>query len=352
MNIETLHWDPVLLKTFSIHIDMLPEIRSCSEIYGRISDENSVLNGIYISGILGNQQASLLGQMCIKPGQAKNTYRSGCFVLCNTGEKHIISSRGLLTTVAYKLGPNSPPIYALEGAVAVAGHALKWLQNKVRILPDANDAEKFAGSVATTADVYFVPAFTGLYAPYWRKDARGIICGLTQFTNKNHITRATLEAICFQTRDILDCMYQEGGFTLNKLHADGKLTSNDLLMQLQADIAGVPVFRSQLLDSTAFGAAMCAAQARGIDLCQFNPEKRYYDNIFYDTFLPTSTEEERVHRYSKWKKAVERSLGWSIKNRTDTMTDERYKLLASIPAGLYIISVFAMLAHSAIRAAK
>ncbi|KAI8126013.1 Glycerol kinase 3 [Lucilia cuprina] len=346
MNIETLEWDPVLLKTFSIHADMLPDIRSCSEIYGKVLDDRSVLKGMPISGILGNQQASLLGQMCIKPGQTKNTYRSGCFLLCNTGTTPIISSRGLLTTVAYKLGPNMPPVYALEGSVAVAGHALEWLQNKVRIVPKASDAEQYAEAVQTTGDVYFVPAFTGLYAPYWRKDARGMIIGLTQFTTKHHVVRAALEAICFQSRDILECMYKEGGFKFNKLHADGALSSNNVLMQLQADTAGVPVFRSQLLDSTAFGAAMCAAQAEGIELCKFDPEKRHYDNIYYDTFLPTSTDEERAHRYGKWKKAVERSFDWADRGKSKHMTEERYRMLSSVPASLFLITTFAMLAHS------
>ncbi|XP_055846746.1 glycerol kinase [Episyrphus balteatus] len=351
MNIETLHWDPILLKTFSIHPDMLPAIRSCSEIFGKVMD-GSVLNGLPISGIIGNQQASLMGQMCFKPGQAKNTYRSGCFVLCNTGGKHVISSHGLLTTVAYKLGKNAPVTYALEGAVAIGGEALNWLQKNMKIMSNTDEAEKMAESVSSTGDVYFVPAFTGLYAPYWRKDARGIICGLTQFTTKNHIVRATLEAICFQTRDILDCMHQECGYNLNKLHADGVLTHNNLLMQLQADIAGIPVYRSQLVDTTAFGAAMVAALAEGINKCEFDPYKRYYDNVFYDTFLPTTTDDERELRCGKWKKAVERSMGWVVKKKSAIMTNERYKLISSIPAGIYLITVFAMLAHSNSRLAS
>ncbi|XP_030380246.1 glycerol kinase [Scaptodrosophila lebanonensis] len=353
MNIETLSWDPVLLKTFSIHEDMLPEIRSCSEIFGKITSEKSVLRGITLSGILGNQQASLLGQMCVKPGQTKSTYRSGCFLLCNTGDKPVFSRHGLLTTVAYKLGPNAKPIYALEGAVSVAGHTLSWLQHKVRLLSDSNDAEKYAEAVPSSGDVYFVPAFTGLYAPYWRQNARGIIIGLTQFTKKNHIVRAALESICFQTQDILECMHQECGYEINKLHADGKLTTNKLLMQLQADTAGIPVFRSQMQDSVAFGVAMCAAQAEGINLCKFEPEKRYYENVHYDTFLPTTTELERTERYGKWKRAVERSLGWVIKQKkTRGNTEEYYRLLSSLPASIFLISSFAMLVHSLASSAK
>lgn len=342
MNIDTLHWDPVLTRAFSIHPNMLPQIRSSSEIYGKVKD-GSVLNGIYISGILGNQQASLLGQMCFKPGQAKNTYRSGCFLLCNTGEQPVLSSHGLVTTVAYKLGKDSPTIYALEGAVAVGGSALKWLKNSLGLLKSEDEVEDLSNAVHSTGDVYFVPAFTGLYAPYWRKDARGTICGLTQFTNKNHLIRATLEAICFQTRDIIECMNQDCGFTLNKLHADGILSANKLLMQLQADITGIPVLRSQMEDTTALGIAMCAAHAEGINSCELLPEKRYYENARYDTYLPTSTHSEREIRYTKWKKAVQRSLGWAITTKSAAMTDERYRMLASIPASIFLISSFTLL---------
>lgn len=345
MNLETLHWDPLLTKTFSIHPDMLPEIRSSSEIYGQIKDD-SVLNGVNISAIIGNQQASLLGQMCFKPGQAKNTYRSGCFLLLNTGEERFMSTHGLLTTVAYKLGKNAPTIYALEGSVAVAGSALNWLKNNLGILPDTKKSEAMANTVHSTGDVYFVPAFTGLYAPYWRKDARGIICGLTQYTTKNHIIRAALEAICFQTRDIVECMNQDCTFPINKLHVDGVMTSNDLLMQLQADLLGLPIFRSQMGDSTTFGVAMCAAQAEGINACVVEPDKRYYDNVLYDTFLPTTTDEERDIRYSKWKKAIQRSLGWAVTKKSVVMTDERYRLLSSIPGSLFLAGTFAMLVHA------
>ncbi|XP_055386828.1 glycerol kinase isoform X2 [Condylostylus longicornis] len=345
MNIETLHWDPILTKTFSIHTKMLPEIRSSSEIYGQVKD-NSAIHGINISGILGNQQANLLGQMCFKPGQAKSTYRSGCFLLCNTGEKLIFSEHGLLTTIAYKLGKESPCTYALEGAVAVAGAALKWLQNNLEILGNVEDAEKCANLVNSTADVYFVPAFTGLYSPYWRKDARGTICGLTHQTTKNHIIRAALESICFQNRDIIECITKDCGIVLNKLYADGPLSENALLMQLQADILGIPVCRSQLGDTTTFGAAMCAAQADGINAVKLDLGKRHYENNYYDTFLPTTTDDERDHRYTKWKKAIHRSLGWVKQKSRRAMTEERYKLLASIPAGIFIITSFMMLVHA------
>lgn len=348
MDIETLHWHPQLLRTFKIDRSILPEIRSSSEIYGRITSDRCVLTGVPISGILGNQHASLLGQMCVKPGQAKNSYRSGCFLLCNIGERPVISAHGLITTVAYKLGPNKQAIYALEGSVAVGGHALRWLENRVRLLKDFTQAEKCAEEVATTGDVYFVPAFTGLYAPYWRKEARGLIIGLTQYSTKHHIVRAALEAICFQTRDILECMRQESGFQLNKLHADGSISMNNLLMQLQADTAGLTVFRSQLTDTTTFGAALCAAHAEGIDLFNFNPDESQYDIVDYDTFLPTSTEDERYHRYGKWKRAVERSMDWAIKKHTGEITDETYKLLSSIPPAIFVMATFAMVIHSTV----
>ncbi|XP_058825346.1 glycerol kinase [Topomyia yanbarensis] len=347
MNIETLHWDPLLIKTFSLHVDMLPEIRSSSEIYGKIKD-GSVLDDIPISAILGNQQASLIGQRCIREGQAKNTYRKGCFLLYNTGTRCVHSTHGLVTTIAYKMGPNKPAVYALEGSVAVAGYAMKWLRDNMGLLKDIpTDSEQSAGSVASTGDVYFVPAFTGLYAPYWRKDARGIICGLTSFTTKHHIIRAALEAVCFQTRDIIEAMKKDCGINLTKLHADGIMTNNTLLMQLQADLSGIPVLKTEVVDPAALGTAMAAAQAKGIDLYNMEPENRDHQlQITHETFLPTTTEEERNARYTKWKMAVQRSLGWSVTKKSEAMTDERYSLLASIPASLFLLSSFMMLVFS------
>ncbi|KAL9696978.1 hypothetical protein quinque_000419 [Culex quinquefasciatus] len=348
MNIETLHWDPLLIKTFSLHVDMLPEIRSSSEIYGRIKSE-SVLDGIPISAILGNQQASLVGQRCMREGQAKNTYRKGCFLLYNTGTRCVHSTHGLVTTVAYQMGPDRPPVYALEGSVAVAGVAMKWLKENLGLLKDIpTDSEAIAGSVFSTGDVYFVPAFTGLYAPYWRKDARGIICGLTSFTTKHHIIRAALEAVCFQTRDIIEAMKKDCGINLNKLHADGIMTDNKLLMQLQADLGGIPVLKTEFRDPAALGTAMAAAQANGINLYDLEPEswnaQRHVTT--HETFLPTTTEEERDARYTKWKMAVQRSLGWAVTKKSEAMTDERYALLASIPASLFLLSSFVMLVFS------
>lgn len=339
MNIETLSWDPTLCRYFDIPMQMLPEIRSSSEIYGKISIPP--LSGIPISGILGNQQAALVGQNCLKKGQAKNTYRSGCFLLCNTGYTRVYSSHGLVTTIAYQLGPKSPPVYALEGSVAVAGAAIKWLRDNMKLIKDVHESEHLAQSVFNTGDVYFVPAFTGLYAPYWRKDARGIICGLTAFTTKQHIIRASLEAVCFQTRDILEAMHKDCGFPLTKLNTDGKMSTNNLLMQLQADLCGTPVFRSTMPDMTALGVAMAAGHAEGIDV--WNLEGEEVETVPSDTFLPTTTSEERDARYKKWKMAVERSLGWATVRKSDQMTDERYCILASIPASCFILSSFILL---------
>ncbi|XP_046482858.1 glycerol kinase 3 isoform X1 [Neodiprion pinetum] len=339
MNIETLSWDPTLCRYFDIPMKLLPDIKSSSEIYGKVAV--GPLRGITISGILGNQQSALVGQNCLRQGQAKNTYRSGCFLLCNTGTTRVQSSHGLVTTLAYQFGPNSPAVYALEGSVAVAGAAIKWLRDNIKLIDDVKESEDLAQSVFSTGDVYFVPAFSGLYAPYWRKDARGIICGLTAFTTKQHIIRAALEAVCFQTRDILEAMHKDCGFPLTKLNTDGKMTTNNLLMQLQADLCGTPVFRSTVPDITALGVAMAAGHAEGIDVWELEGEE--VETVPTDTFLPTTTPEERDARYTKWKMAVQRSLGWSTSKMSDQMTDERYKMLASIPASWFLLTSFILL---------
>ncbi|XP_065162340.1 glycerol kinase 3-like [Atheta coriaria] len=339
MNLETLHWDPLLLHTFSINSKILPEILSSSEIYGKV--KGTELDGITISGILGNQQSALVGQNCFNRGQAKNTYRSGCFLLYNTGTSRVQSTHGLVTTVAYKFG-DGPATYALEGSVVAAGEALNWLRDNMGLIKNVQeDTESLAQEVFNTGDVYFVPAFKGLFAPYWRKDARGIICGLTAYTTKKHIIRAALEAVCFQTRDIIEAMNKDCGIPLSKLHVDGKLTTNNLLMQLQADISGIPVFRSQSQDITALGVAMAAGQAKGIDVWDLDARNR--EVVPSDTFLPTTTEDERNARYTKWKMAVHRSLGWATTKKSPDMTDERFRLLSSVPAGLFLIGSFGML---------
>ncbi|KAM3968652.1 glycerol kinase 2 isoform 2-T2 [Aphomia sociella] len=318
MNLDTMNWDPMLCRLFGIHPDTLPTILSSSEIYGVVKD-GSTLDGIQISGILGNQQAALVGQNCLQAGQAKNTYRSGCFLLCNTGDRRVQSTHGLLTTVAYQLGPDAPPVYALEGSIAVAGGAMKFLRDNLKLIKDvAEDTEHIAGQVFSTGDVYFVPAFSGLYAPYWRKDARGIICGLTAFTTKNHIIRAALEAVCFQTRDILEAMNKDCGMPLSKLHVDGKMISNKLLMQLQADLIGIPVLRAHSWDMSALGAAVAAGGAAGV----WSVQRWRRQPTPTDTFLPTTTDDDRDARYTKWKMAVQRSLGWATTKKSITMTGQ------------------------------
>ncbi|XP_050680215.1 glycerol kinase-like isoform X2 [Leptidea sinapis] len=320
MNLETLNWDPMLCRLFGIHRESLPQIRSSSEVYGIVKD-GSILNGITISGILGNQQAALVGQNCLQAGQAKNTYRSGCFLLYNTGTRRVQSTHGLLTTVAYRLGP-APPVYALEGSIAVAGGAMKFLRDNLKLIKDvAKDTEHIAGQVFSTGDVYFVPALSGLYAPYWRKDARGIICGLTAFTTKNHIIRAALEAVCFQTRDILEAMNKDCGMPLTKLNVDGKMTSNDLLMQLQADLIGIPVLRAHTWDMSALGVAIMAGHSVGVWSC----DKWKQHSTANDTFLPTTTDDDRDARYTKWKMAVQRSLGWATTKKSIVMTGQKRK---------------------------
>ncbi|KAK6623234.1 hypothetical protein RUM43_009086 [Polyplax serrata] len=349
MNLDTLNWDHHLLKYFQIPSHMLPEIRSSSEIYGYISDK--CLVGVPISGILGNQQAALVGQNCLQKGAAKNTYRSGCFLLCNTGTTRVNSSHGLVTTVAYKMGKNSPATYALEGSVAVAGAAIKWLRDKLNLLNDIDETETLAKEVMTTGDVYFVPAFNGLLAPYWRKDARGILCGLTHFTTKGHIIRAALEAVCFQTRDVLEAMNKDCGFQLSQLQVDGILAKNNLLMQLQADLIGIPVVRSKISNASALGVAIAAGQAEGIDVWKFNctEETEYFIGKGFDSFSPVITETERNSRHGKWKMAVQRSLGWATSKKRAFMTEKRYRLLSSIPPSWYIILSFALLTLSTLK---
>ncbi|XP_026288609.1 glycerol kinase [Frankliniella occidentalis] len=343
MNIHSLQWDPQLLRTFDIPAEILPEIRSSSEVYGDLSE--GPLRGVPISAILGNQQAALVGERCFKEGQAKSTYRSGCFLLYNTGAQCVQSKHGLLSTVAYKMGPDAPTVYALEGSVAVAGHAIKWLRDNLNLLKDPADCERLAAEVASTGDVYFVPAFTGLYAPHWRKDARGILCGLTQFTTKGHIIRASLEAVCFQTRDILEAMARDCGKnsseTLTELRVDGKMAVNNLLLQLQADLCGSSVVRTDVTEKAAVGAAIAAGQARGVDLVKLDalppPQSQG------DVFTPSISQEDRKARYTKWKMALTRSLGWAKPPKSASMTDKRYHLLASIPPSLFFISSFAMM---------
>ncbi|KAL1124512.1 hypothetical protein AAG570_001138, partial [Ranatra chinensis] len=281
MNIKTLQWDPSLCRFFDIPLHVLPTIKSSSEVYGYLYD--TALRGVPISGCLGDQQSALVGQMCWKRGQAKNTYGTGCFLLYNTGTLLVKSNHGLLTTVGYKMGPNAPTVYALEGSIAVAGAAVRWLRDNLCVLKDVAESKRLAEEAPSIGEVFFVPAFSGLYAPYWRKDARSVICGMTEQTCKSHLVKAALEAVCFQTRDILESMSKDCGASLTRLLVDGGMTGNDYVMQLQADLCGIPVMRPLMTETTALGAAMAAGSAQGIDVWDL----KNVQPVPSDIFLPS-----------------------------------------------------------------
>ncbi|CAL8308055.1 unnamed protein product [Merluccius merluccius] len=337
-NIHTLDWDPELCKYFDIPMEILPKVRSSSEIYGLM--KSGALTGIPISGCLGDQSAALVGQMCFQDGQAKNTYGTGCFLLRNTGAKPVMSDHGLLTTVAYKLGRDKPACYALEGSVAIAGAVVRWLRDNLGIIQTSEELEKLAASVGTSYGCYFVPAFSGLYAPYWEPSARGIICGLTQFTNRSHVAFAALEAVCFQTREILDAMNQDSGIPLNQLQVDGGMTSNRLLMQLQADILCIPVVKPSMPETTALGAAMAAGAAEGVSVWSLRSED--LSEVTSEKFEPQINPEESEFRYARWKKAVEKSMNWET-TEPDSNGNGETSIFSSVPLGFYIIGSMMML---------
>uniref|UniRef100_G1TRC4 Probable glycerol kinase n=1 Tax=Oryctolagus cuniculus TaxID=9986 RepID=G1TRC4_RABIT len=281
-----------------------------------------------------DQSAALVGQMCFQEGQAKNTYGTGCFLLCNTGHKCVFSEHGLLTTVAYKLGRDKPVYYALEGSVAIAGAVVRWLRDNLGIIQTSEEVEKLAQEVGTSYGCYFVPAFSGLYAPYWDPSARGIICGLTQFTNKNHIAFAALEAVCFQTREILDAMNRDCRIPLSHLQVDGGMTNNKILMQLQADILCIPIVKSSMPETTALGAAMAAGAAEGVGVWSLDPED--LSAVMMEQFEPQIQATESEVRYSTWKKAVMKSMAWVTSPEDPT-------IFSSLPLGFFIVSSMIML---------
>ncbi len=304
MNLQSLKWDPEILKTFGIPEKMLPEIASSSEVYGEAILEP--IRGVKIAGILGDQQAALVGQTCFQPGEAKNTYGTGCFLLMNCGEKPVQSNFGLLTTVAYKLGAK-PAQYALEGSVAIAGALVQWLRDNLAIIEKSQDVETLAHSVNDNGGIYFVPAFSGLYAPHWKANARGVIAGLTRYANKGHLARAALEATAFQTREVLEAMEKDSGIKLHNLRTDGGMVKNDLLMQFQSDILNIPVVRPVIQETTALGAAYAAGLAVGY----YKDLEDLKANWAVDyTWQPHLDERERESLYASWKKAVTRSLDW------------------------------------------
>jgi len=306
MNLETLAWDSELLEIFGIPEAALPTIKSSSEIYAVTSSDGPLKAEIPIAGILGDQHAALLGQLCLEKGESKTTYGTGNFALLNTGTEIVRSKNGLLTTLAFKLG-DQPAHYALEGSVAVTGSAVQWLRDQLGLITSSSEIESLAESVPDNGGVYFVPAFSGLFAPYWRNDARGVLVGLTRAATKAHIARATLEAICFQTLDVIRAMESETGVSLKQMQVDGGITQNSLCMQMQADILQIDVSRPVIAETTALGAAYAAGLAVGVWKStdelkdQWQESKRWKPNP--ESQLPTVG-------LIQWKKAIERTLNW------------------------------------------
>jgi glycerol kinase len=305
MNLHTLAWDDELLDAFGIPAQMLPRICSSSEVYG-IATEGGV-KGVPIAGILGDQQAALVGQTCFNPGEAKNTYGTGCFLLMNTGDRPVQSEHGLLTTLAYKFG-KQPAQYALEGSIAITGALVQWIRDNLGLIQTSSEIENLARSVEDNGGVYFVPAFSGLYAPYWKENARGVIVGLTRYTNKGHLARAGLEATAFQTREVVEAMEKDSGIEINVLRVDGGMVENDLLMQFQADILNRTVVRPRVSETTSLGATYAAGLAVGF--FQDTDELREQWAVG-QTWKPRLEEAGREKMYRCWKKAVIRSFDWA-----------------------------------------
>jgi glycerol kinase len=304
MDLATLQWDAGMLEDFLIPPSVLPSIAASSEVYGEA--KAAALSGTPIAGILGDQQAALVGQGCFRPGDAKNTYGTGCFLLMNTGEKPIASKAGLITTVAYKVG-KEPACYALEGSIAITGALVQWLRDNLRIIGSSGEVESLAREVSDNGGVFFVPAFSGLYAPHWNEGARGIVAGLTRYATRAHIARAALEATAYQSREVLTAMEQDSSISIAELRVDGGMVSNELLMQFQADIINLPVVRPKISEITALGAAYAAGLAVGYwhnrdDLLKnWQVDKRW---------TPQMSDRERSALFGSWQKAVGRSLDW------------------------------------------
>jgi len=303
MNLATLDWDADMLKIMGIPRSMLPSIKASSEVYGKgVGD----LAGIPVAGDLGDQQAALFGQTCFSAGEAKNTYGTGCFMLLNTGTKPVQSKSGLLTTLGYKIG-DQPAVYALEGSIAITGALVQWLRDNLGMIKTSSEIEDLAKTVDDNGGVYFVPAFSGLFAPYWKSSARGVIAGLTRYVNKGHIARAVLEATAWQTREVLDAMNSDSGVALTALKVDGGMVFDELLMQFQADVLGVPVIRPKVAETTALGAAYAAGLAVGfwkaVDDLRANWQKDH-------EWKPKMDAATRDKDFKLWKKAVTRSFDW------------------------------------------
>jgi len=305
MNLRTLDWDDGLLATFAIPRAVLPRIRPSSTIYGAAA--TGVLKGAPLSGILGDQHAALVGQACFRPGEAKNTYGTGCFLLMNTGPEPVASTAGLITTLAYQFG-DAPPQYALEGSIAIAGALVQWLRDNLGLIRSSTEIEALARSVEDNGDVYIVPAFSGLYAPYWKASARGVVAGLTRYANRGHIARAALEATAYQTRDVLEAMQADSGLPIRALRTDGGMVVNDLLMQFQADILNITVVRPRITETTALGAAYAAGLATGF----WQGADELARNWSVDrSWTPAMPDARRDRLYASWQKAVRRSFDWT-----------------------------------------
>ncbi|WP_099332304.1 glycerol kinase GlpK [Actinomyces minihominis] len=305
MNLETLQWEPDICADFGIPMSMLPEICSSSEVYG-VGRAQGLLTDIPIAGILGDQQAATFGQACFEVGMAKNTYGTGCFMLMNTGEEIVFSKNGLLTTLCYKIG-DQKAVYALEGSIAVAGSLIQWLRDNLNIIETSPEVEELALSVDDNGGVYFVPAFSGLFAPYWRDDARGAIVGMTRYNTKGHLARAALEATAFQTREVLDAMNADAGVELKELRVDGGMIANNTLMQFQADVLGVDVVAPVVAETTALGAAYAAGIAVGFWAGEADVIENWQEA---KRWKPDMEEREVQRTYRLWKKAVTKSMDW------------------------------------------
>ncbi|MGF6905967.1 glycerol kinase GlpK [Fusobacterium sp. PH5-44] len=306
-NIKELKWDYKLLELFSIPSSILPEVKDSSGIFGYLHVATKNNFQIPICGIAGDQQAALFGQACFQEGDSKNTYGTGCFLLMNTGEKFVSSSNGLITTIA--IGINGKIEYALEGSIFIGGAAIQWLRDEMKLITNSNESEELANKTEDNSGIYVVPAFVGLGAPYWDMHARGAILGITRGTNKNHIIRATLESIAYQTKDILIAMEEDSKIKLNKLKVDGGASANNFLMQFQSDILDVPVYRPEILESTALGVAYLAGLAIDIWKSKEDIKKNWK---LQKEFIPNMTFKDRNNKYSKWKKAVQRTSNWDI----------------------------------------
>jgi glycerol kinase len=306
MDLDTLHWRPEIADEMGVPLSMLPEIRTSSEVYGK-ARHRGPLAGVPIAGILGDQQAATFGQACLEVGEAKNTYGTGNFLLLNTGRDKVLSGNGLLTTIGYALA-DAPPVYALEGSIAVTGSLVQWLRDNLGLISSADEIEKLARTVDDNGGAYFVPAFSGLFAPYWRPDARGALVGLTRFVNRGHLARAALEATAFQTREVVEAMNADSGVALTSLKVDGGMVGNDLLMQFQADVLDVPVVRPVVTETTALGAAYAAGLAVGF----WSSTDEIRANWAADQeWRPTMDPGTREALYADWKKAVTRTFDWA-----------------------------------------